>query len=98
MKAPFFFIRRKNMSICDDSYGKREIGFSERITASFSERAHGLARAVLNLRDSIVRNRRFHATESALDSLPEGIREDIGWPDLYERQVQECNEMKRRSN
>ena len=86
------------MSICDEHYNKREIGFSERVTASVSEQAHSLVRTVLNARDSIVRLRRLHATETALDSLPEGIREDIGWPDLYERQVQECNELKRRSN
>lgn len=86
------------MSICDEGYNKSEIGFSERIAASINEHVHGLARAVLNARDSVIRTRRFHATESALDSLPEGIRQDIGWPDLYERQVQECNEMKRRPN
>jgi hypothetical protein len=86
------------MSICDEGYNKSEIGLSERISASINEHVHGFTRAVLNARDSVIRNRRLHATESALDSLPEGIRQDIGWPDLYERQVQECNEMKRRSN
>lgn len=86
------------MSTCDESYNKGEIGFSGRITASINEQAQSIARTVLKARDSIVRIRRLHATETALDSLPEGIREDIGWPDLYERQVQECNALKRRPN
>ncbi|EJN03986.1 hypothetical protein [Phyllobacterium sp. YR531] len=86
------------MSTCNESYAEREIGLSERITAFMIEHVQKLSRAVFSVRASIVRIRRLHATETALDSLPEGIREDIGWPDLYERQVQECHELKYRSN
>jgi hypothetical protein len=86
------------MSTCDGNYGYRVPGFPERIAASLSEHAHNLTRTVLNARDSIVRIRRLHATETALDALPEDIREDIGWPDLYERQVRECNALKNRTN
>lgn len=46
-------------------------------------------------REIFIRERRLRATELALDGLPEYMRCDIGWPDLYERQVGECNQLKK---
>ncbi len=86
------------MSICDEGYNKSVSGFSERIATSLSHGAYNLVQAILNIRDTIVRMHRLRTTESALDLLPDNIREDIGWPDLYERQVTECNDAKRWSN
>lgn len=36
-------------------------------------------------RDRFLRARKLRATETALEGLPEDIRHDLGWPDLYER-------------
>lgn len=44
-----------------------------------------LMQAAGNARDRYLRARSLRATETAIESLPEGIRHDIGWPDLYER-------------
>jgi hypothetical protein len=57
---------------------------------------NGLAEMVLNganlvikaaevARDRYLRARNLRATETALEGLPEDIRHDLGWPDLYER-------------
>ncbi len=57
---------------------------------------NGFAEAVVNganlvikaaevARDRYLRARDLRATETALEGLPEDIRHDLGWPDLYER-------------
>lgn len=84
------------MSTCDQDYQKPAVGFSERVVTSVVNQANNLAETFSHARDVFVRMRRLRATEQALDSLPDNIRCDIGWPDFYERQVTECNEMKRR--
>lgn len=82
------------MSTCDELY-HRDVGFAERISTSFSEQLNRLVHAFSDARELYVRQRRLRATEIALDSLPDDIRCDIGWPDLYERQIKECNKLKR---
>ncbi|UXN64527.1 hypothetical protein N8E89_01250 [Phyllobacterium sp. A18/5-2] len=53
-----------------------------------------LTRAITRAHEVFIRERRLRATEMALDGLPDDIRCDIGWPDLYERQVSEFNKLK----
>lgn len=86
------------MSTCDDLYHSDTRSFAERLATYFADHTNHLAARIRTARDVFVRERRLRATEMALDGLPENMRCDIGWPDLYERQVSECNEiMKSRS-
>jgi len=82
------------MSTCDELY-HRDRGFAERITSSFADQVGRLVQSFHYARELYVRQRRLRATEIALDSLPDDIRCDIGWPDLYVRQVEEYNRFKR---
>ncbi|WP_271894582.1 hypothetical protein [Candidatus Phyllobacterium onerii] len=82
------------MSTCDNLYQSDTRSFAERLAIYFADRANHLAARIRTARDVLVRERRLRATEMALDGLPENMRCDIGWPDLYERQVSECNEIK----
>ncbi|MBZ3692591.1 cytochrome c oxidase assembly factor 1 family protein [Phyllobacterium calauticae] len=75
------------MSACNDHYLEHRASLSERLFAAVSRTAGTVASIAEASRNTIVRQRRLRATEAALDSLPENIRFDIGWPDLYERQV-----------
>ena len=86
------------MSTSNECYEKPEAGFSGRLFESILNQASHLAQTVVTARDAFVRIRRLRATETALDTLPESIRDDIGWPDLYERQVDACHDLKRRSH
>ena len=81
------------MSTCDELY-HRHPGLTERIASSFADQMNRLANSFNIARELYVRQRRLRATEIALDSLPDDIRCDIGWPDLYERQIEECNKLK----
>ena len=83
------------MSVCNELHVKHEASLSERLFAAVTRTAENVASIAASSRDTIVRQRRLRATEAALDSLPENIRFDIGWPDLYERQVAECNDVNR---
>jgi hypothetical protein len=82
------------MSTCDELYQSRSSSIAERIATFFVDRANRLVRTVSNAREVLVRQRRLRETELALDALPDDIRCDIGWPDLYQRQVSECNKLK----
>ncbi len=82
------------MSTCDSLYHSDTRSFAERLAVYFADQANHLAARIRTARDVFVRERRLRATEMALDGLPENMRCDIGWPDLYERQVGECNEIK----
>jgi hypothetical protein len=84
------------MSTCDELYQSDTRGFAERIVSYAVDRTNRLARAITRAHDVFIRERQLRATEMALDGLPEDIRCDIGWPDLYERQVSECNKLKSR--
>ncbi|MGH7005887.1 MAG: hypothetical protein ACREIP_18225 [Alphaproteobacteria bacterium] len=86
------------MSTCDEVYQKPASSFSERVVTTVVNQVGQLSRSVTSARDTLVRIRRRRATEMALDTLPENIRCDIGWPDLYERQIGACNEAKRRAH
>ena len=57
-------------------------GFAEVVVSG----ANLMIKAVENTRSRYLRARSMRATETALEGLPEDIRHDIGWPDLYERQ------------
>jgi hypothetical protein len=83
------------MSTCDELYQSRP-GIAERIATIVVERTHRLANAVAHAHQVYVRERRLRETELALDGLPEDIRCDIGWPDLYERQITEHKKLKSR--
>ena len=83
------------MSTCDELYQSDTRRFAERITTSVVDRANRLAARIRTGREIFIRERRLRATELALDGLPEYMRCDIGWPDLYERQVGECNQLKK---
>ena len=82
------------MSTCDNLYQSDTRSFAERLGNYFADHANHLAARIRTARDVFVRERRLRATEMALDGLPENMRCDIGWPDLYERQVSECNQLK----
>jgi len=82
------------MSTCDELYQSDTRSLAERIVTSVVDRATGLAARIRTAREILIRERRLRATEMALDGLPEYMRCDIGWPDLYERQVSECNQLK----
>lgn len=75
------------MSVFNELHIKHPASLSERLFAAVSRTAGTVASIAATSRDTIIRQRRLRATEAALDSLPESIRFDIGWPDLYERQV-----------
>jgi hypothetical protein len=79
------------MSVCNELDVNHQASLSERLFAAVTRTAENVASITATSRRAIVRHRRLRATEAALDSLPESIRDDIGWPDLYERQVAECN-------
>lgn len=79
------------MSTCDELYESNSRGFVERIVDYTIGHVNKLARTITHMREDVVRNRRLRATELALDGLPEDLRCDIGWPDLYERQIRACN-------
>ncbi|CAN7380818.1 hypothetical protein LJR231_002309 [Phyllobacterium sp. LjRoot231] len=83
------------MSTCDELYQSDTRSFAERIATSVVDRANRLAARIRTGREIFIRERRLRATELALDGLPEYMRCDIGWPDLYERQVGECNQLKK---
>lgn len=82
------------MSTCDELYQSHHTSLADRIATFFVDRANHLAQAISRAHAVYVRERRLRETEIALDGLPEDIRCDIGWPDLYERQVTECNKLK----
>jgi hypothetical protein len=82
------------MSTCDEFYQSDNRAIAERITSYAVNRVNRLAQAITRAREVFIRERRLRETEIALDGLPEDIRCDIGWPDLYERQVSECNKLK----
>ncbi|MEK1854917.1 MAG: hypothetical protein AAAC48_24420 [Phyllobacterium sp.] len=82
------------MSTCDEFYQSDNRGFAERITSYAVDRVNRLVQAITHAREVFIRERRLRETEIALHGLPEDIRCDIGWPDLYERQVSECNKLK----
>jgi hypothetical protein len=82
------------MSTYDEFYQSDNRGIAERITSYAVNRVNRLAQAITRAREVFIRERRVRETELALDGLPEDIRSDIGWPDLYERQVSECNKLK----
>lgn len=83
------------MSVFNELHIKHPGSLSERLFAAVSRTAGTVASIAEASRDTIVRQRRLRATEAALDSLPENIRFDIGWPDLYERQVAAGNDLNR---
>jgi hypothetical protein len=82
------------MSTCDELYHGDTRSIAERVATYVVDHANRLVRTVTNAREVLVRQRRLRETELALDALPDDIRCDIGWPDLYERQVSECNKLK----
>jgi hypothetical protein len=82
------------MSTCDDLYHGDTRSFAERAATYLSDYTTHVAARVRTAREVFIRERRLRATEVALDGLPENMRCDIGWPDLYERQVSECNQLK----
>jgi hypothetical protein len=91
---PLYSKRRRKMSTCDELYETAPRGFAERIATYAVDRANSLARSLTHAREIFIRERRLRATETALDGLPEDIRCDIGWPDLYERQISDNNQLK----
>jgi hypothetical protein len=82
------------MSTCDNLYQSDTRSFAERLATYLADYTTHLAARIRTAREVFVRERRLRATEMALDGLPENMRCDIGWPDLYERQVGECNQLK----
>lgn len=82
------------MSTCDELYHSHTRSLAERVTTSVVDQANRLTRAITRAHEVFIRERRLRATEMALDGLPDDIRCDIGWPDLYERQVSEFNKLK----
>ncbi|PSH69841.1 hypothetical protein CU102_06160 [Phyllobacterium brassicacearum] len=84
------------MSTCDELYQRPQSSITERISTVFVDRTNRVVQAIAHAREVFVRERRLRETEMALDGLPEDIRCDIGWPDLYERQITECNKLKSR--
>ncbi len=83
------------MSTCDELYQSDTRSFIERFVTPVVDRATHLAAQISTAREIFIRQRRLRATETALDGLPDYMRCDIGWPDLYERQVGECNRLKK---
>jgi hypothetical protein len=81
------------MSTCDEFYQRSSSSLAERFATSISDFATHLAQRVETAREIFIKQRRLRATETALDGLPEHMRCDIGWPDLYERQVGERDEL-----
>ncbi|SDN97787.1 hypothetical protein [Phyllobacterium sp. OV277] len=81
------------MSVCNEL--PHQTSLSERLFTAVTRTAESVASIAIVSRDAIVRGRRRRVTEAALDSLPDNIRSDIGWPDLYERQIAECNQSNR---
>ncbi|QND53560.1 hypothetical protein HB779_17930 [Phyllobacterium sp. 628] len=79
------------MSICNEHHTNHPAGLGDRLFATVAHTVEHITAAVGHSRDIFIRQRRLRATEAALDGLPEGIRSDIGWPDLYDRQIIECN-------
>ncbi len=84
------------MSTCDELYRQPQGSIAERISSVIVDRTNRFAQAIAHAREVFIRERRLRETEMALDGLPEDIRCDIGWPDLYERQITECNKLKSR--
>ncbi|MEK1887634.1 MAG: hypothetical protein AAAB35_08690 [Phyllobacterium sp.] len=81
------------MATCDDLY-HRDSSITERIASIFSDQLNRWAESLNRTRQLVARRRQLRETELALDSLPDDIRCDIGWPDLYERQIKEYNELR----
>ncbi|SDO98192.1 hypothetical protein SAMN05428967_0769 [Phyllobacterium sp. YR620] len=81
------------MSTCDELY-HRNASVAERLASFATDQLHRWAEGMNYARQLIARRRRLRETELALDSLPDSIRCDIGWPDLYERQIRDYNEIK----
>lgn len=79
------------MTTCDthycDHYNARPALFTHRIVRTFETFASRITRTS---REIAARKRR-RQTVLALASLPENILQDIGWPDLYERQHRKGN-------
>ncbi len=85
------------MSTCDELYQRHSSSsITERIAAVFVDQTNRLARGVSKAHQVFLRQRMLRETEAALDALPDDIRCDIGWPDLYERQISENNKLKSR--
>jgi hypothetical protein len=84
------------MSTCDELYQRPSSSITERIAAAFVDQTNRLVRAVSKAHAVFVRQRMLRETELALDALPDDIRCDIGWPDLYQRQISESNKLKSR--
>ncbi|UXN59726.1 hypothetical protein [Phyllobacterium zundukense] len=82
------------MSTCENLYQSDTRSFAERLAAYIAEYTTHVVARIRTTHEVFIRERRLRATEMALDGLPENMRCDIGWPDLYERQVSECNELK----
>ncbi len=81
------------MSTCDELYQSHP-SLTERIAAAFVDHANRIVHRINTAREIFIRERRLRETEMALEALPDDIRCDIGWPDLYERQIEECNKLK----
>ena len=67
---------------CLDHYNARPALFTDRIMRVFGN----LAARMTGLSSEIAARKRRRQTILALANLPENILQDIGWPDLYERQ------------
>ena len=79
------------MSTCIELHQQRAATpLIERLAAPLVAQADYSVRFVKNVGNRVRSIHRRHVTEAALDALPENIRCDIGWPDLYQRQVSEC--------
>lgn len=69
------------MNTYQKNHDQNRSGFAEVVVSG----ANLVIKAAENARSRYLQARNLRATETALEGLPEGIRHDIGWPDLYER-------------
>ncbi|RCS25395.1 hypothetical protein DUT91_00870 [Phyllobacterium salinisoli] len=78
------------MTTCDrdylDNYSTSRATYADRLVRFFESTTLGVARTYREKVALIAARKRQRDTVRALAYLPENILQDIGWPDLYERQ------------